>query len=59
MVGENLKNAIRDLQKFQMVITFIEESLGGKNKTKDTSKEIVIGSQEDEKTLILKTFSIT
>jgi nitrogen fixation/metabolism regulation signal transduction histidine kinase len=54
MVGENLKNAIRDLQKFQMVITFIEESLGGKNKTKDTSKEIVIGSQEDEKTLILK-----
>tara|TARA_B100000767_G_scaffold92144_1_gene88586 strand:- start:7005 stop:9152 length:2148 start_codon:yes stop_codon:yes gene_type:complete len=54
MVGENLKNAIRDMQKFQMVITFIEESLSGKNKTKDTSKEIVLGSQEDEKTLILK-----
>jgi nitrogen fixation/metabolism regulation signal transduction histidine kinase len=54
MVGENLKNAIRDIQKFQTVITFIEESLGKKNKTKDISKEIVIGTQEDKKTLILK-----
>jgi len=54
MVGENLKNAIKNMQKFETVINFIEESLSGKNKTKDTSKEIVIGSQEDEKTLILK-----
>lgn len=54
MVGENLKNAIKNMQKFQTVINFIEESLSGKNKTKDTSKEIVIGSKEDEKTLILK-----
>ena len=54
MVGENLKNSIRDIQKFQMVVSFIEESLGKKNKTKDISKEIVIGTQEDKKTLILK-----
>jgi len=54
MNGENLKNVIRDKHKFQMVITFIEESLAKKNKMTDTSKEIVIGSQEDERTLILK-----
>ena len=54
MAGENLKNAIKDMQKFQMVINFIEESLAKKNKITDTSKEIVIGSQEDERTLILK-----
>jgi nitrogen fixation/metabolism regulation signal transduction histidine kinase len=54
MAGENLKNAIKDMQKFQTVINFIEESLGKKNKITDISKEIVIGSQEDEKTLILK-----
>jgi nitrogen fixation/metabolism regulation signal transduction histidine kinase len=54
MAGENLKNAIKDMQKFQKVINFIEESLVKKNKTTDISKEIVIGSQEDQKTLILK-----
>ena len=54
MVGKNLKNAIKDIQKFQTVITFIEDSLGKKNKTIDISKEIVLGSQDDEKTLILK-----
>jgi nitrogen fixation/metabolism regulation signal transduction histidine kinase len=54
MVGENLTNAIKDIQKFQTVINFIEESLGKKNKITDISKEIVLGSQEYEKTLILK-----
>ena len=54
MVGENLTNAIKDMQKFQTVINFIEESLGKKNKITEISKEIVIGSKEDEKTLILK-----
>ena len=54
MVGENLKNAIKDIQKFDAVITFIDESLEGKNKSKAISKEIVLDSQEDEKTLILK-----
>ena len=54
MVGENLKNAVKDMQKFQKVFNFIEESLGKKNKITDISKEIVIGSKEDEKTLILK-----
>ena len=54
MVGENLKNAIQDMKKFHSVITFIEDSLGKKNKATDISKEIVLGSQEDEKTLILK-----
>jgi nitrogen fixation/metabolism regulation signal transduction histidine kinase len=58
MVGENLRNAIKEMQKFQPVITFIEESLEGKNKTKDTSKEVVLGSQEDEKTLIVKLSSL-
>jgi len=50
MVAKNLKNAIKGIQKFQTVITFIEDSLGKKNKTIDIS----IGSQDDEKTLILK-----
>ena len=54
MVGENLTYAIKDMQKFQTVINFIEESLGKKNKITDISREIVIGSKEDEKTLILK-----
>ena len=54
MAGENLKNAIKNIHKFQTVINFIEESLGKKNKTTEISKEIVIGSQEDKKTLILK-----
>ena len=54
MVGENLKNAVKDMQKFQKIFNFIEESLGKKNKITDISKEIVIGSKEDEKTLILK-----
>jgi len=54
MVGENLKNAVKDMQKFQTVFNSIEESLGKKNKFTDISKEIVIGSKEDEKTLILK-----
>ena len=54
MIGENLKNAIKDIQKFDPVITFIDESLEGKNKSKDISKEIVLDSQGDEKTLILK-----
>ena len=54
MVGENLTNAIKDIQKFQTVINFIEESLGKKNKITDISKEIILGSQEDEKTIILK-----
>ncbi|MDC1000134.1 ATP-binding protein [Methylophilaceae bacterium] len=58
MVGENLKNANKNIQKFQKVINFIEESLSRKNNTKDISKEIVIGSQEDEKTLILKLSSL-
>ena len=54
MVGENLTNAIKDIQKFQTVINFIEESLGKKNKITDISKEIILGSPEDEKTIILK-----
>jgi len=54
VVDENIKNAIKDTQKFQKVITFIEESLRKKNKTIDISKEIILGSKEDEKTLILK-----
>ena len=54
MVGENLKNAVKDMQKFQTVINFIEESIGKKNKTTEISKEIVIGTQVEEKTLILK-----
>jgi len=54
MVGKNLKNAIKDIQKFRTVITFIEDSLGKKNKAIDISKEIILGSQDDEKTLILK-----
>jgi len=54
MVGENLKNAVKDMQKFQTIFNFIEESLGKKNKITDISKEIVLGSKEDEKTLILK-----
>ena len=40
MVGENLKNAIKDMQKFQTVINFIEESLGKKNKITDISKAV-------------------
>ena len=54
MVCKNLKNAIKDMQKFQTVINFIEESLGKKNKTVDKSKEIVLGPKDDEKTLILR-----
>ena len=54
MVGENLKNAIKDIQKFDAVINFIDESLERKNKSKAISKEIVLDSQGDEKTLILK-----
>ncbi|MDB4097164.1 HAMP domain-containing protein, partial [Methylophilaceae bacterium] len=54
MVGENLKNAVKDMQKFQTIFNFIEESLGKKNKITDISKEFVLGSKEDEKTLILK-----
>jgi len=54
MVGENLTNAIKDIHKFQTVINFIKESLAKKNKITDISKEIVIDSKEDEKTLILK-----
>ncbi|MDC6477489.1 HAMP domain-containing protein, partial [Methylophilaceae bacterium] len=54
MVGENLKNAVKDMQKFQTIFNFIEESLSKKNKITDISKEIVLGSKEDEKTLILK-----
>ncbi|MDC0931164.1 ATP-binding protein [Methylophilaceae bacterium] len=54
MVGENLKNAIKDIQKFDAVMTFIDESLERRNKSTDISKEIVLNSQEDEKTLILK-----
>ena len=54
MVGENLKNAVKDMQKFQTIFNFIEESLGKKNKITGISKEIVIDSKEDEKTLILK-----
>ncbi len=54
MIGENLKIAIKDMKKFDAVITFIDESLRRKNKSSDLSKEIVIDSQEDEKTLILK-----
>jgi PAS domain S-box-containing protein len=54
MVGKNLKNAIKDMQKFDAVITFIDESLERKNKSLNISKEIVLDSQKDEKTLILK-----
>ena len=54
MIDENLKNAIKDIQKFDAVINFIDESLGRINKLKAISKEIVLDSQEDEKTLILK-----
>ena len=46
-------DAVKDMQKFQTVFNFIEESLSKKNKNTDISKEIVLGSQEDEKTLIL------
>ena len=54
MVGENLKNSIKDMQKFDAVITFIDKSLERKDKSTDISKEIVLNSQEGEKTLILK-----
>ena len=54
MVGENLKNAIKDMKKFNTVITFIDESLERKNKSLDITKEIFLDSQQDEKTLILK-----
>ena len=54
MIDENLKNAIKDIQKFDAVINFIDESLERKNKSKGISKEIVLDSEEDEKTLILK-----
>jgi nitrogen fixation/metabolism regulation signal transduction histidine kinase len=54
MIDENLKNAIKDIQKFDAVINFIDESLERKNKSKAISKEIVLDSQVDEKTLILK-----
>ena len=33
MVGENLKHAIKDVKKFDDVITFIDESLKRKNKS--------------------------
>jgi len=54
MIGENLKKAIKHMKKFEAVITFIDGSLERKNKFLDISKEIVIDSQKDEKTIILK-----
>jgi len=54
MVGENLKNAIKDIQKFDNVISFIDESLERKNNFIGVSKEIVLDSLNEEKTLILK-----
>ena len=58
MVGENLKNAIKDVQKFGAVISFINESIETKNKSEVISKEIVLDSQREEKTLILKFSSL-
>ena len=58
MVDENLTDAIKDLKKFDAVIRFIDEAQEKNNKTLYSTKEISIGLQNEEKTLILKLSSL-
>ena len=54
MIGENLMSAIKDIEKFDGVIKFIDEAQERKNKLLAISQEINFGSENEEKTLILK-----
>ena len=54
MIGENLMFAIKDIEKFDGVIKFIDEAQERKNKLLAISQEINFGSENEEKTLILK-----
>ena len=54
MVGENLIFAIKDIEKFDAVIKFIDDAQERKNKSLAISQEINFGPQNEEKTYILK-----
>ena len=54
MIGENLMFAIKDIEKFDGVIKFIDEAQVRKNKPLAVSQEINFGSENEEKTIILK-----
>ena len=54
MIGENLMSAIKDIEQFDSVIKFIDEAQERKNKLLAISQEINFGSENEEKTLILK-----
>ena len=54
MIGEKLKNAIKEVKKFNLVISFIDKALKEHNESINISKEIVLDSLKEEKTLILK-----
>ncbi|MBT7689892.1 MAG: HAMP domain-containing protein [Nitrosomonadales bacterium] len=54
MIGEKLKNAIKEVKKFDLVISFIDKALKEHNESINISKEIVLDSLKEEKTLILK-----
>ena len=54
MIGEKLKNAIKEVKKFDLVISFIDKALKEHDESINISKEIVLDSLKEEKTLILK-----
>jgi len=54
MIGENLMFAIKNIKKFDRVIKFIDEAQVRKNKPLAVSQEINFGSENEEKTIILK-----
>ena len=54
MIGENLMFAIKNIEKFDRVIKFIDEAQVRKNKPLAVSQEINFGSENEEKTIILK-----
>jgi len=54
MIGENLMFAIKNIDKFDRVIKFIDEAQVRKNKPLAVSQEINFGSENEEKTIILK-----
>ena len=54
MIGENLMFAIKNIKKFDRVIKFIDEAQVRKNKPLAVSQEIIFGSENEEKTIILK-----
>ena len=54
MVGEKLTSAIKDIEKFDAVIKFIDNAHERKNKPLAISQEINLSYEKEEKTLILK-----